>query len=263
MTSRLDALTLPPEDSLLSTVDGLRPRDVDFLKRVYNTPLTTYRERFRHLGFVDMDRVLDAGCGFGQWTLALSPETEVVGLDTTPQRVRTASYIADHNEVPNRDFCVGDISTLPFESNSFDGIFSYSVVYFADLERVAEEWYRVLRPGGRAYLCTNGVGKYLHDIVHNPNPSADFSPRRFAVQTLLNTMRGRTEELSMETGACAMRPSRVRRTLAAAGFEEIRLAGEGELSERPDGDPHSFYDGTYLGLPRVFEAMVTKPRDDR
>jgi ubiquinone/menaquinone biosynthesis C-methylase UbiE len=263
VTKQLDALALPSEDSLLSTVDGLRPRDVDFLKRVYDTTLTTYRERFHHLGFLDMDRVLDAGCGFGQWTLALPPETEVVGVDTTPQRVRTASLIASHNEVPNGSFCTGDISALPFESDSFDGIFSYSVVYFADLEQVAEEWYRVLRPGGRAYLCTNGVGKYLHDIVHNPNPSADFSPRRFAVRTLLNTMRGRTEGLSMETGASAMRPSRVKQTLAAAGFEDIRLAGEGELSEQPDGDPHSFYDGKYLGLARVFEAMGTKPRDDQ
>lgn len=263
MTSRFDAVTLPSEDNLLSAIAGLRPRDIDFLERVYDTSLTTYRERFRHLGFQNMDRVLDAGCGFGQWTLALPPDTEVVGLDTTPRRVNTASLIARHNEVPNRSFYIGDISALPFESNSFDGIFSYSVVYFADLERVVEEWYRVLQPGSRAYLSTNGVGKYLHDAIHNPNPSADFSPRQFALRTLFNTLRGRTEELSMERGAHAMRPSRVRRTLTAAGFEDIRLAGEGELSERPDGEPHSFYDGKYLGLPRVFEVMMTKPRDDR
>jgi len=263
VNSRLDAVTLPPEDSLLSAVDELRPRDIGFLERVYDTSLTTYRERFRHLGFLNMDRVLDAGCGFGQWALALPPDTEVVGLDTTARRVNTASLIADHNEIPERNFCTGDISALPFKSNSFDGIFSYSVVYFANLERVAEEWYRVLQPGGRAYLSTNGIGKYIHDAIHNPNPSADFSPRRFALRTLFNTVRGRKKRLSMETGACAMRPSQVRRTLAAAGFEDIRLAGEGELSEHPDGDPQSFYDGKYLGLPRVFEVIMTKPRDEQ
>ena len=46
--------------------------DAAFLSRVYQTGLTKYQERLRAISFYGLRHVLDAGCGFGQWTLSLS-----------------------------------------------------------------------------------------------------------------------------------------------------------------------------------------------
>jgi len=43
-----------------------------FLERVYGGGFEKYSTRLSQHGFRGFCRVLDAGCGFGQWTLALS-----------------------------------------------------------------------------------------------------------------------------------------------------------------------------------------------
>jgi SAM-dependent methyltransferase len=253
--------TLPAESSAPSVYDRLDSNDIGFLHRVYEGGLTPYLERLRQIAFDEMGSVLDAGCGFGQWTFALARLSgQVTGLDIAPERLRLCESISDTNNVTNADFTRGTLESLPFESNHFDGVFSYSAVYFADFPEVASEFSRVLKPGGRLYLSTNGLGKYLYDIVAKPNPADDYNPRVFGLKTIRNTLVGRTDGLSLQSGARVMTPTGTTETLRDAGFVNIATGGDGELTAAGhEQTAPSFYDQRYLGVTKVFECLAEKP----
>ncbi|MFC1935439.1 class I SAM-dependent methyltransferase, partial [Chloroflexota bacterium] len=134
------------------TLERLKPRDRDFLERVRKTPSTVYEARIRAIDFVGKERVLDAGCGFGQWSAALaSTNGQVLGVDFSDSRVHVAESLWRH--FPNLSFLAGNVEGLPLSSESMDAVFSYSVIYFADPAKVVREMHRVLKPQGRMYIC--------------------------------------------------------------------------------------------------------------
>jgi SAM-dependent methyltransferase len=98
-------------------------------------------------------RVLDAGCGSGDWaTLIAAPE--VVGVDSSTAAVKAARE-------RGIDALVAGIEALPFESGSFDLVMCNAVLYhLADPDAGLRELARVLHPGGRF------VGGYTVPEVH-------------------------------------------------------------------------------------------------
>lgn len=73
-------------------------------------------------------RLLDVGCNWGRWTVAASQKGyQVIGMDVSLKSVLAARRICRQINV-EADFVVGDARFLPFQSNSFDVGFSYSVL---------------------------------------------------------------------------------------------------------------------------------------
>ena len=50
----------------------LNDNDFSFFKRVWSQDLNIYKDRLSAIDFNQKNNVLDAGCGFGQWSLQLS-----------------------------------------------------------------------------------------------------------------------------------------------------------------------------------------------
>lgn len=100
-------------------------------------------------------RVLDAGCGSGVPAARRLVEThEVVGVDFSTEQVRRA-----RENVPRARFLQGEMSSLAFAANTFDGVcalFSLIHVSLAEHPHVVAEFHRVLRPGGMALLTVGG-----------------------------------------------------------------------------------------------------------
>jgi len=101
--------------------------------------------------------VLDLGSGSGMDAFyAATKVTEtgsVVGVDMTPEQVEKATALAAESGFHNVGVRRGYIEDLPFEDASFDAVISNGVINLsAEKERVFEEAYRVLRPGGRFAL---------------------------------------------------------------------------------------------------------------
>jgi SAM-dependent methyltransferase len=101
-------------------------------------------------------RLLEDGCGVGQYVRALAPFTrQVVGLEIEPSRLREAAALP----VPtgNARFLAGAGERLPFPDNCFDLVLSHEVLEHVQDDRQAlAEIFRVLRPGGRLLLfCPN------------------------------------------------------------------------------------------------------------
>jgi enediyne biosynthesis protein CalE5 len=98
-------------------------------------------------------RVLDLGSGTGYPAL-LGAQTvgatgSVTGMDLAEQMLEVAKRKATRLGLNNITFKPGDVTTLPFEANSFDAITSrFCLMFLPDVPTAATEIARVLKPGG-------------------------------------------------------------------------------------------------------------------
>ncbi len=97
-------------------------------------------------------RVLDLGSGTGYPALlaaqAVGSNGSVVGVDLAEHMLAVAEKKATRLGLPNVTFRVGDVTTLPFESASFDAVTSrFCLMFLPDIPKAAAEIARVLKPG--------------------------------------------------------------------------------------------------------------------
>jgi ubiquinone/menaquinone biosynthesis C-methylase UbiE len=119
-------------------------------------------------GDVNGHRVLDAGCGSGPLSAALSAKGAIVtGFDSSSAMVELARQRLGENAALH----VADLSQpLPFADGAFDDVVASLVLhYLRDWMEPLAELRRVLKPGGRLILSVN------HPLVYKwINPSADY-----------------------------------------------------------------------------------------
>ncbi|MDQ7062679.1 MAG: methyltransferase domain-containing protein [candidate division KSB1 bacterium] len=247
--------------SLVETLSSsLGPNDAGFLQRVYEDGLEKYRNRLHQIGFHRLDTVLDAGCGFGQWAFALASDVEkVIGVDVSNNRINVCNQLAKYLGIENTHFLVATLENLPLPTESVDGIFCYSTIYLTDYRKTLKEFYRILRKGGRIYICTNGPGRYVYEIIQNPRSTPDFNMRLYALKTFRNTLLGRWHHLSAQNGARIMSPSATKRRMEQIGFHILGIGPEGSVEvTRMPKKAEPFHSATYLGLTNVFEILAKK-----
>jgi SAM-dependent methyltransferase len=96
--------------------------------------------------------LLDCGCGPGSITVGLARMVtpgRVVGIDKDMSQIEAANARLADQQVPNLRFETADIYALPFPEDSFDAIFTTSVLmYLPDPLAALHELHRVLKPGG-------------------------------------------------------------------------------------------------------------------
>jgi len=235
------------------------PRDRDFLYRVYNSGLDFYLRRLSAIGFTDHKSVLDAGCGFGQWSLALaSLNQHVFAIDYDSKRVRVGNAIADQLDKRNVAFTAGSIDALPYDDETFGAIFCYSTLYQTNYAATLWEFHRVLAPGGLFYISTNDWGWYLYNLTSGHNPSRDFNPRKYALATIINTIRYKVSRKYTKGKDLVTPMKALLELLQSLGFENLTAAGEGQLRKNPEVRPEPIYSPKYLGLNNVYEIIGEK-----
>jgi ubiquinone/menaquinone biosynthesis C-methylase UbiE len=97
-------------------------------------------------------RVLDLGSGTGYPALLAAQAVEangsVVGIDLAEHMLTVAEKKAKRLGLHNVMFRVGDVTTLPFESASFDAVTSrFCLMFLPEIPKAATEIARVLKPG--------------------------------------------------------------------------------------------------------------------
>jgi ubiquinone/menaquinone biosynthesis C-methylase UbiE len=100
-------------------------------------------------------RLLDIGCGTGwavRYAAGLVGEGGgAYGIDISPKMIERAQ--ANSRDYGNVHFYQADAEGLPFEDGFFDTVIcTNSFHHYLNPVKVLEEVYRVLKPGGRAYV---------------------------------------------------------------------------------------------------------------
>lgn len=131
------------------------------------------RLRFNSLdrGFFDGMRVVDMGCGHGNFAHAIlnAGAREVVGIDYGEDSIRYANAARDELGVPEEKlkFFQSTVYDVPEEAGSFDAAIQNGVFHHTDDEdRAYREMHRLLKPGGVAWIYTEGEGSIARDLFH-------------------------------------------------------------------------------------------------
>jgi ubiquinone/menaquinone biosynthesis C-methylase UbiE len=113
---------------------------------------------FKALGIGAESRVLDAGCGSGQFAIAFAERGCVVdGVDLSPKLIERARRHASEAGVEIR-FSVGDLATLDAPDGVYDAIVSRMVLQFSPrLSAVLDEFQRVSKPRASLWLAVPGA----------------------------------------------------------------------------------------------------------
>ena len=143
-------------------------------------------------------RVLDAGCGTGGFTVALARDADsIAAVDYTAGRIDFFNAVLDRmNTRPPIETLAGPIEDMPFQDGEFDAIYCRGVIWVADTPRAIQEFFRVLKPGGRVYMTNNddAWNHYLVEGKGEENPNAARQGR----DTLYNTAWRRHGKAAME-----------------------------------------------------------------
>jgi SAM-dependent methyltransferase len=228
-------------------------QDADYANFVTKWPLSYYLSRLKKINFVGMDSVLDVGCGYGQWTLALSIlNGRATGVDQHKNRIAVANKVIKSLWINNAIAIEADAVNLPFEDASFDGLFCYGVFMFLDREAALKEFNRVLKPGGKLYICTNSRGWWLKLACENV-----FKNKKLFL-VALKAFLGKPKSLPNSTGISQVS------ILPSELWCDIQFAPEGglELVKIKKLLP-SVYEEKFLGFNQVIEFIAIKKNNTR
>ncbi len=240
---------------------NLKGNDAAFLKRVYSKGIDVYTDRLKQYGFCGLSRVLDAGCGFGQWSLALSTlNSQVNACDASAVRVEVLTRLASDLGITNVSARQATLDSLPYDSASFDGAFCYGVLFLTRWRESLRELARVVRPGGKLYVNANGLGWYKNLWYNLPNPAADYDPKLVAARAFMNTWKYQNGQGSEDGVDIIIEPEQLKEELEKLGFDHIAQAGEGLLlaSHPEQAARQAFFKGEYLGDLGVYEVIAAK-----
>lgn len=132
-------------------------------------------------------RLLDVGCGWGRWSIAAARKGyEVVAIDPALDFLLAARKVCKELGVDVTFICA-DSRYLPFETNSFDQCFSFSVLqHFAkpDARRAVSEMKRVGRKTMIQFAGKHGIRSLYHQAKRQFKEPENFEVRYWAKNEL-------------------------------------------------------------------------------
>jgi SAM-dependent methyltransferase len=174
----IEGLNILGTDLSEVTLDDLKPVDEFHIRGD-----TATKELIELSGFTPDLHILDVGCGIGGSTRRLSHETgcRVTGIDLSEEYIDTAQRLTELLNMQEQvKFEAASALELPFDDNSFDGVWSLQMNMNVD-DKLSwlKETYRVIKPNGRAILyevCGN-----RNTPLYFPVPWAQDSSMSFLV----------------------------------------------------------------------------------
>jgi len=137
-----------------SMFDGIAGR-YDFLNHFLSLGIDMYwrKQSVKTLELADGHMLLDVACGTGDQGFAALKvaDIDVVGLDFSFNMLELAKKKIDKRGLSEKfEVVQGDAENLPFQDHTFDALsISYGIRNVGTITAALNEFYRVLKPGGR------------------------------------------------------------------------------------------------------------------
>ena len=151
-------------------------------------------------------KLLEVPVGTGVLTMPVYkelPEAEITCLDYSAEMMGKAEKRAAAAGIRNVRFLQGDVSSLPFEDESFDLVLSLNGFHaFPDKEAAYRETYRVLKKGGTFCGCfyiRGGCRRTDWFIEHLYVPKGFFTPPFETEHSLRERLSGMYEEVNVSS----------------------------------------------------------------
>ncbi len=113
----------------------------------------------------DGETILEVACGTGvvfKEILKRNPHGKTLGIDLSPDMLRKAGKRLKNMDKVDFELLEGDALALDFGDNTFDLLinnFMIDLMPAGTFDEIAEEFYRVIKPGGRVVVSTFSFGK--------------------------------------------------------------------------------------------------------
>lgn len=141
----------------------------------------------KRLELKEDDIALDVAAGTGEPGLtiaAIAKNGKVTGTDLSDEMLQIAEANAIAKGLKNYDTKVSDVCELPFDDNTFTKISCrMGFMFFPDMQRAANEMYRVLKPGGRIAIAVwagpdkniwyTAMSSVMNKYIETPLPAPD------------------------------------------------------------------------------------------
>jgi ubiquinone/menaquinone biosynthesis C-methylase UbiE len=152
---------------------------VRFRRRMQKDSIWGTVSSYMHPG----DRILDAGCGMGNWVVFLNEAKMTAdGIDFSPNMVGLLTQ-----RWPRYNWMEGRIQSIPTPDNTYDHVISWGVIEHdpAGPDAALSEFYRVLKPGGYAFVTVpvdSVRTRRLSEIECPEDPRASFFQFAFTLE---------------------------------------------------------------------------------
>ncbi len=189
---------------------------------------------------------LDAGCGNGRYSIALSlmGARKVFGIDISKEAIKDARRRAENLNILNVKFKVASIEILPFVDKYFDTVICSGVLHHTLCpEKAMAEISRVLRPGGLLYIllyATGGIRWPLVQILRNLAKQIGFKALDLALSSAglaVNKRRTYLDDLFVPI-IDFYTWERCRNMLQKYGFEKIKRWDKGRFDHEESLDAY-------------------------
>lgn len=128
----------------------------------YNTRFTAYKINKKVSELVSVIKkefgnknikILDLGCGTGEYTKKIAerlPGSKIVGLDISDKMIDVAKKKCQ--KYKNISLYTGNAYSTKFKNNSYDVICGFYFLHHVSLNKIRDEIYRLLKPGGTVFF---------------------------------------------------------------------------------------------------------------
>jgi len=240
-----------------------KSNESQFVERVYSNGLSHYVNRLEKIGFKSCRHVFDAGCGYGQWALALSTlNKEVLACDIDDNRLEFLQQLIELLGIKNIKLELNGVDRKRYPPSYFDAIFCYSVIYKTEWSRSLDNMIHSLEPGGHVYICSNGLGWYIYNIESPHKAAPDFNPRQHAIGSIektLNSYSGASEDAQLDYDYIIPSHRIVECLKSNCSILYAGIEGGANIKQsKTEKQAQSFFIGEFRGVEAVYEIVARK-----